>query len=218
MVPPTINLPATYADGVEVEALAFARKWIASCREGNFIDLGVAPLHPEAGRAFTRRLVKQYALMHPFNMDEIVKCAEAGWDDADIALRELVAEYVDRGEAMPAVLAAYNVRLINPNYVQPTKPHGKKKADNILKDMVVVTLVMELITRFPLEPTRFQLGRKRKHSACSIAADVTTEAGLHRGGEAAIQKIWSRYQKAVLPGRAAEAALLTTKNDLGNQL
>lgn len=197
------NLPATLDD--EAEMFAFAREWIARFREGNFMDLGLA------GHAFVRHLIKQIALMHQFNMDEIVKAANAGWDEADIALRELISEYAQRHEPPPAALAAYLISYSNPNYVRPTRSRGQKKASNIVRDIVFVTLIVELIERFPaseLKPTRFQLGRKRQHSACSIVASVLAEAGLYRKGEEAIQKIWKRYSPAVLPGTVAEALLL----------
>jgi hypothetical protein len=204
------QLPATL--DYEAELFAFAREWIAPFREeGNFMDLGFAPLHPECGLAFARRIIKQYALMHPFNMDDIVKKAQAGWDEADLALRELIAEHVDRGKALPSILAAYNVQLLNPRGAPPAKPRGQKKASNIMRDIVITTLIMELIERFPasgLKPTRYQLGRKRQHSACSIVAIVLAEAGLYRKGEETIQKIWKHYAPAVLPGTVAEALLL----------
>jgi hypothetical protein len=38
-----------------------------------------------------------------------------------------------------------------------------------------------------------------------------TEAGLHRGGERAIEAVWSRYKNSVLPGSRAEAVLASRK-------
>ncbi len=201
-----MTLPARWEGAVEQEALAFARDWIERCRAGDFGD-GYAPLHPEAGRAFTRRVIKNFALTHPFAMDHIVAAAGEGWDDADIMLRGLIAEYTSRHEPLPAPLASYNIRLINPQTQRPPKPRGRKMAGNVLADIVVAALIMTLLERFPLKPTRSQIGRKRKPSACSIAHAAMTEAGLHRGAEATVQKIWQRYEPAIMPGSRAEALL-----------
>jgi hypothetical protein len=185
-----IQLPKTL---VEAEALRFAREWIARCQEGDFLSLGYPPLHPDAGRAFARHMIKQYALTHPFNMTDVVDAAYGGSEDADIALRELVAEIIDRGEALPTVLGAYAVGLAHPS----PRLRGKKRATNILQDISIVTLIMELVEQFGLKPTRNPLAPRP--SACSIAATAMAEAGLHRGAEKAIAQIWRRYSPAILP-------------------
>jgi hypothetical protein len=200
------TLPATY---VESAGVALAREWIARGHEGNFLGLGCGPLS-NAGRAFARMIIKQWAGLHPFNMDQLVQLANAGWDDADLALREMIAEYVDRGKALPSVLAAYNVALLNPHRVRPARPHGRHKATNILQDIFIVTLAMELMVQFPgLKPTRSQNGKKRQPSACSNIA--AAQAGLQRGDERAIQQVLLRYFPAVFPGSRAEAVLAATR-------
>lgn len=116
-----MTLPATW---IEASALQYAVEFIAACQQGDFLNLGCAPLHSDAGRALLRRFLKHYACQHAFNMDTLVASAQAGWEDADIALRQLIADHVDRGEPLPSVLAAYNVRLINPSMARPQKPRG----------------------------------------------------------------------------------------------
>ena len=75
-----------------------------------------------------------------------------------------------------------------------------------------MTLVMELTERFDMQPTRRQTGRKREPSCCSIVN--TAMAGLHRGGERALEAVWSRYKASVLPGSRAEAVLASRKGNL----
>jgi hypothetical protein len=186
------QLPATL---VEAEALTFAREWIARGREGDFIGLGYAPLDPAAGHAFARRMIKQHALANPLNMAEVAECARRGSDDADLALRELAAEMIDRREILPAVLSAYTIKALHPDL---RRLRGQKKAAHLLADISIVALIMELVERFHLKVQRNPLS---KHpSACSITAKALDEAGLSRGGEEAIRKIWGRYSGAVLPG------------------
>jgi hypothetical protein len=197
-----MTLPVTL---VEAEALEFARDWIARGREGDFLGLGYSPLHPDAGRAFLRRMIRQYALGPDRQMLTIIDCARAGWDDADLVLRDLILEYTNRGEPLPAFLATYNAEIVTGRIIP--RPRGRKRAANLLQDISIVTLVLELIERFGLKPTRYQAGSKRRPSACSVAAGAMAESGLHRGDERAIQQIWLRYAPAVLPGSRAEIIL-----------
>src|SRR5688572_16560358 len=100
----TTTLPRTT---IEAEARAHASAAMANLRDGDFLGLGVDVLHPEAGRINLRRMLKQVALNHPLRMMWVIDNARAGWDDADLALRELAIEIVDRGEALPTALGAY---------------------------------------------------------------------------------------------------------------
>jgi hypothetical protein len=118
------QLPTTF---VEADAFAFARDWIAWQREPTGI------FHPNAFVVYGTSLMKQYAQLHPFGADDVVYFAEHGCKEADLALRDLIADYNDRGEPLGAVLAAYNIRLINPNR-RPRK-HGPGKAENFIRDM-----------------------------------------------------------------------------------
>ena len=43
--------------------------------------------------------MKEFALEHPFGCDEIVYFAENGSEEADLALRDLIAERTDRGDS-----------------------------------------------------------------------------------------------------------------------
>jgi hypothetical protein len=196
-----IQLPATL---VEAEALNFARQWIATCKQGDFADLGCPPLHPEAGGRFVQRMMAQYAEHNGQQMHVIIDLAYAGIVEAREALDDLISEYLYRHEALPSFLADYVERTRRGR--SPPRMRGVKKSTNVLQDIFIVTLIMELIVVFKLHPTRSQL-YKSGPSACSVAATAMTEAGLHRGGEKAAQAVWNRYKDSVLPGHRAEAVL-----------
>jgi hypothetical protein len=196
-----MTLPATYHEVIGAEALAFARQWIARMREGDFLNLGCAPLHPDAGRRLLRRLIKHYALHDAASMLQIAEIA-AYWDDADIALRELIQEFHNRHQPLPAYLVTYNDRIIA-GYA-PTRPRGRKKASNFLQDFCLVYLIVELTGKFGLSARRYQYGKRRRESACSIVATAAAEAGLHRGAEAAVQKLWDRFEPIVVRAGLAE--------------
>src|SRR6478752_4073356 len=86
------------------------------------------------------------------------------------------------------VIEGANFRLVNEvRYTRAAPGHSpppsKSKVDHLMQDIVITTLVLTLVERFPpLKPTRRQTGWKRRPSACSIAAQVMSEIGLHRGG------------------------------------
>jgi hypothetical protein len=195
------QLPATYVKAVEVEALAFARDWIARMREGDFIDLGCAPLSPEAGRRLLRRLIQHYALLDARSMLAITEIAEH-WDDAHIAICDLILDFNNRHEPMPVFLENYNARIIAGHV--SARPRGRKKATNFLQDFCLVYLIVELMGKFGLAARRYQYGKKRRESACSIVATAAAESGLHRGAEAAVQKLWDRFEPIVVRAGLAE--------------
>jgi hypothetical protein len=180
-------------------ALAEARALVARFREPYqgpddwLFTAGLSPLHPQAGHRMVRGMLKRYALYHPLNMTEVCAWARAGSDDADLALVELIAEFTERGEQLPLGLAAYNLELIHPR--RPSRFRGRKKVTHVMQDMIIVTMIILVIERSGLKATRRQ---STKPSACAIVARALEEAGVHRGGEKAIEKIWQRIAPAVL--------------------
>jgi hypothetical protein len=192
------QLPETYHGAVEAEAKSFACQWLARMREeGDFIGLGHAPLDPMTGRALSRRVLKSFALTSDIQMFYVTEAASAGDFDAHLVCRELITECINRGEALPAFLANYNAKIVHDTL--PQWRRARKKATNLIQDIVFCTLIMELMARFNLAATRDQKYRARP-SACSVVADVAQDLSLHRGGERAMQKIWGRYKNALLPG------------------
>jgi hypothetical protein len=187
-------LPATYHELIEAQALAHARQRMARMLEGDFLELGCPPLHPDGGRRLVHRLIQQYALTDAPSMLAITQLAEC-WDEADQALRDLILEYTNRGAPLPAFLATFNARILK-GY-SPGHARARKKVTNFLQDFALVYLIVELRVLFGLNPTRYQAGKKRRASCCSIIAQAAAEAGLHRGAEGALQKLWERFEPIV---------------------
>src|SRR5215813_12538719 len=111
------TLPAPLT--AELAALTYAREFLASMREGDFIGLGLPPWHDDTGHAFARLVLMTYALQHPFNLDHVVECATAGWLDAEIVVHELGAYYRHHRIALPLALEAYEMRRTNPRIQRP---------------------------------------------------------------------------------------------------
>jgi hypothetical protein len=58
-------------------------------------------------------------------------------------------------------------------------------------------LILDLRLQFP--ELGLRRSSSRRPSACSIVGAVLIEAGIGRGGEEAIRKIWERYGPPVVP-------------------
>ena len=180
------KLPATV---LEAEATNWARDTVREHKKagGIFSD--------DAHLRYGRAAMKVWILSHPFGADDIVYFAENNSKEADIALREVIAEKTNRGEQLGAVLGAYNIRLLSPTRSQK---HGPGRADNFVRDMGIVMLVAALIERFGLAPTWNR--KARKPAAPTIAATVLTEAGIVSMSSRGVEKVWGRYLPVLFAG------------------
>jgi hypothetical protein len=183
-------LPATFA---EAEMRLFARRFIADFLDADLFNTGRGSFDPQAGPTWLHNMMKLTALATPEGMLWIIDCARAGWHDADAALRQLVLDFANRGEPLPAFLATYAAEVVTGRTARA--PAGRARVAYFIQDMFIVILIAELVARFNLKATRSAAAR-RHPSAASIAADAMAEAGLHRGAEKAVNKIWQRYGKA----------------------
>jgi hypothetical protein len=187
-----MTLPAAWVDAEAWLATRYVREKLAQCRAEDWLDIGISAVHPDAGHVHLRQILKFLAMspLDPFKIIEFIDLARAGWEDADIAMRELAVELENRGQPLPIALKAYRNELLNP-YRQRPRAHGSQKATHILQDIVITVLVEKLIILFPALPV---FGRSpRKPSACGIVAMVFNEAKLGRILTAdGVRKIWKR--------------------------
>jgi hypothetical protein len=179
------QLPATYREAVEAEALAFARGWIADHRKPNDV------FHSSAEEIYGKELMKHWIQFYPsFGPDEIVYFAEKGSQQADLALRELFAECEQRGETPPSSVRAYIIRVLNP--ARAGKKPGPGKAALFVRDIGIMLLVVELNKKFGL--SFFKNFGSHRPTASSIAATALTKAGIGVSfGPAGVEKVWRRF-------------------------
>jgi hypothetical protein len=184
-----ITLPATFA---EAQALAFAKERIAIARSGDFFDPGYSAFHPDAGRVFLRRMMGDVASLNGDALLQLIDFARAGFGDADTVLREMIVEHHNRGESLSPFLATYAAEIVSG---RGRGLDGPKPATYFVANLVIVIIMIELMDRFGLNPTRYS---KRRPSASSVMAQALTETGLTRGSEAAIAKIWQLWGQRFL--------------------
>lgn len=182
-------VPAPLADH-ESQALGAARQWVARCLEPGEHFGGLAPLDPDAGHVVLRGVIKDWAVQHPLNAAEVCGWARAGWGDADLAARELIAEFLNIGVTLPLPLNAYMIDLAHPRAEAHQQAiRGQPRAKKLLEDLCIAVLLAELCRNFGL-----RLRRRQKHtdSACSVVARALNEFGINRA-ERAIEKVSEHY-------------------------
>lgn len=185
---PTLRrrLPTTTTS---TEAEQYARDWIAQRLQGDFLELALPPLHPDAGHAFFRRMLKHYAAGNEKSMMTVLNIAYAGIDDAREALIELILEYGNAHLPAPALLQEFNRRMLTND--MPPILRGKSRAGNVLQDLAITVLIGELVERFDLTPTRNRWAHSE--SAIDIVAAELRKAKLRGAAADHLAKVWSRY-------------------------
>lgn len=182
-----------YRKQIEADALDYARRWCKAQAEGDFLPRLPYPAHhPQAGHGLFRLGLKDSALLDPLFLTDLATLARAGLEDARLVLQELIARY--HNEPLPPVLYSYNLEVhrgLGP------KLRGRQPAGHFLQDLSGALLVILLEEQFGLRRTRRSL---RHESAYSIAAQAMREAGLRRGGEDAVRKMYVRWAPFILRG------------------
>jgi hypothetical protein len=152
------KLPATFAEADMVDTV---RGWVGLVRDA---------MTAEAGRRVLRAHICDMLRRGTIPTMQVIAAAEAGHQDADMALRQLAAEHIDRREEMPTALANYVQRAL----VMPpvTYPPGRNLADTWLRDVIIAVLVRLAVERWDLPATRSRASKRP--SACSVVARALT--------------------------------------------
>jgi hypothetical protein len=199
------KLPTRYEGGLKDKALAVARALVRSNLEPrDYIDGSVhaAPLAPASARPIALAILRRYASMSAYSLSRVVHWAYEGSDEAHEVLGEIAAEYANRREAPPPLLASY---VVEQYHARSGRRPGPARAKSFPADICIAMLIALLCEHLPLRPTRS--GRSSiKPSACSVMATALSEFGVHRGGEGAVQTIWFRYRDLVMSERHAMLA------------
>jgi hypothetical protein len=183
-------------DYQEAAMMKFASEQLKLVR--TYSPFGGDPFTGATMHAMVRRTLKGLAEVHERNMARIVDLALAGAEDAAEALKDLIAERNKAGLPLAGALGTFDTILNDrpPNYRRPAVRPGR---ESFLENFVIVCLIITLMREFPRLKLRRSPTSKRL-SAYSIMASTLIDAGLGRGGEEAIRKIWERYGPPVCPG------------------
>ena len=152
------TLPTTV---IEAEAVPIICHWI---------ELVAQLLTSEAAHLVLRNHIRVRLRLGTIPRMQVIAAAEAGHQDADLALRELAAEHISRREEMPTELANYVQRAL----VLPpvTYPPGRNLADTWLRDIGVAVMVQLAMERWNLPASRSHSRKPEstRLSACYLVA------------------------------------------------
>lgn len=126
---------------------------------------------------------------------KVVTAAEQGHQDADLALRELGAEMLDRGEMPNATLRSYLVKAL---VLAPVSyPPGRNIADTWVRDIGIAIMVALVMARWPhLRATR---NRASKRPSASTIVELALSKRGYSLTEWHIERIHANHNK--LAGR-----------------
>jgi hypothetical protein len=150
-----------------------------------WIDRLADKLSSEAGRNRLRDAIRASIGQGTLPTLRVIAAAHAGFSDADIALREMIAEKLDRREELPTSLQAYAQEALFHGPV-PNGP-GRHLTDTYIRDIGIAVLVVTATSYWPSLPaTR---NRASKHpSACQLVSEALGRRGFNIG-ERRVEKI-----------------------------
>jgi hypothetical protein len=129
----------------------------------HWVDVVGAMLTSDAGHLLLRNHIRKTLREGAIETLKVIAAAEQGHRDADLALRELGAEMLDRGEMPNATLRSYLVKAL---VMAPVSyPPGRNIADTWLRDIGIAVMVSLAKMHWPhLRPTRNRASKRPSHS------------------------------------------------------
>ena len=124
---------------------------------------------------------------------QVIAAARSGNRDADLALREVAAEMLDRGQLPPTLLRAYAQEAL----LQPpvTYPQGRNIGDTWSRDLTIAGLVGTASRSWNLPITRSHHSKNpHRLSACYLVAKALGRHGINVS-ERRVEKIFHAQMK-----------------------
>lgn len=182
----TVKLPSTWAEADLDGMVDTVALWI---------DRVAALLTSEAGHLYLRRDISERLRQGTIETLKVVAAADEGHQDADLALRELGAEMLDRGEMPNATLRSYLVRALVTAPVSNSE--GRDLADNWVRNIGISILVEMTMNFWHLKLSRSHATKPSKGfrpSASHVVAVALTKRG-HPIGEHHVARIHREHTK-----------------------
>ncbi|MGC2825112.1 MAG: hypothetical protein WA322_12900 [Pseudolabrys sp.] len=157
-----------------------------------WVDRVAAILTSEAGRLRLRNDIRERLRQGTIPTMQVIKAARAGHEDADWALRKLIAEMIDRNEDLPTTLAGYTQEALFRAPV--TYPPGHNIADYWLRDIGIAVMVDLAKMHWPfLKATRNPASKRP--SASTIVCLALRKHGVVQVTEGQVGRIYGNHRK-----------------------
>lgn len=148
------------------------------------IDRIAEKITSDAGRKTLREYIQKKLREGTLAIMDVIAAARAGNDDADVVLRELAIEMLDRGEMPGAALRAYTQEALRRAPIP--SPRGRNIADTWKRDVGIAALVHAVAVLFELPRTRNPASKQP--SAAWLASLALNRKGFSLG-ERQVNKI-----------------------------
>lgn len=179
------KLPAT---SIEAEAVAFARQCIGFVRSGKLKMFGLVPgawFEKGESRRASLMMLQGWILSDMKHLMDAIDFARAGYPEWENCLRHLINEFKHRREEMPPSLYAFDMELTRGIRFQ--RKAGQHGASNVMRDLVIGTIVGMVVEHFHLRPTRNPISRRV--SACAIVKVALGLEGVNMS-ESNVNRCW----------------------------
>lgn len=174
----------------------------------HWLDLNDVMLRTENSRLVMRAYLKRLVREGTIPSLRVIGWANSGVEEAAIALREIAAEMLDRGEELPANIRYYAADSLVGSPVKRSKGHDA--TDNWLRDQCIAIVVAVGIERWH---SHLKLSRNRtsnKPSICSAVSAALVRRGINIG-ERRVEKIYREFVD-LLPAHRAWQLSLSASN------
>ena len=172
-------------------------------------DIVAKALTSDAGRLRLRIDIRQRLQLGTLETLKVIEAAEQKHGDADLALRELGAEMLDRGEMPDATLRAYLVRALVRAPV--TYRPGHNLADTWLRNIGIAVMVSLALAPWPHLRANRNRASKRRPSASTLVALALARHG-HPLTEWQVERIYRDHNKLAERLAATIGPLTTLAN------
>jgi hypothetical protein len=141
----------------------------------HWVDVVGAMLTSDAGHLLLRNHIRRMLREGAIETLKVIAAAEQGHRDADLALRELGAEMLDRGEMPNATLRSYLVKALVMAPVMYPEGEGRDIADNWTRNVGIAVMVSLAMAQWHLKRNRNPA--TKRPSASTIVALALRKRG-----------------------------------------
>ena len=195
-------LPATIDKAEAVETIS---RWI---------DVIAVGLTSDTSHSLVRDAIRDILRKGTIPLMRVIAAAEAGYRDADLALREEAAECINRREEMPTELANYAQRALMRPLVSYRR--GRDLVDTWTRDHGIYFLVSQTRSRWNVPVSRNHSRKpsaKEPLSACYLVARALNKRG-YLIQERQIERIFGDFARAKTAKRLSASIPLFGADDI----
>lgn len=200
-----INLPPTIA---EAEASISEAEMIGVV--GRWFDLASVLLPAENSHLRMQNQFKALIRQGTIPAVKVIGLANDGVADAHIALLQVAAEMIDRGERPPATIAGYAVQHLGKPL--PPRRKGRDAADNWLRDQCIAVCVALAVEHWHPNLPMSRNRASQWPSACSLVSEVLVRRRINVS-ERRVEKIFRQLAELMPVHQAWRAQLLTSASN-----